>query len=67
MKEVTMVTTCEITAIANVSDEDVAMLQANLAKAKRMTRKQIESDLGADNVFVNGCSCSFVMCLTNLM
>jgi hypothetical protein len=52
MKEVTMVTTCEITEIATVSDEDAALLQANLTKVKHQVRKQIEGDLGADNVYV---------------
>lgn len=52
MKEVTMITTCEITEIATVSDEGAAVLEANLAKLKSQMRKQIESDLGADNVYV---------------
>lgn len=52
MKEVTMITTCEITEIATVSDEGAAVLEANLTQLKRQIRKQIESDLGVDNVYV---------------
>lgn len=52
MKEVTLITTCEITEIETVSDEDAALLEANLTKLKSQMRKQIESDLGADNVVV---------------
>lgn len=52
MKEITMITTCEITAIETITDEDATVLEANLTKMKSQTRKMIESDLGADNVYV---------------
>lgn len=52
MKEVTMITTCEITEISTVSDKGAAVLEANLTQLKRQIRKQIEKDLGADNVYV---------------
>lgn len=46
MKEVTMITTCEITTIANVEDEDITLL----ANADKKISEFIKDDLGADHV-----------------
>lgn len=52
MKEVTMITTCEITVIETVNDEDVALLEANKNSVEKQIRNIIKSDLGADDVVI---------------
>lgn len=49
-KEVTMITTCEITSIANLTEDDIAGLLENKEAVEKQVKKQIESDLNADDV-----------------
>lgn len=50
MKEITMVTTCEITDIAIVTDEDADFVIGNQDMIKDLLPDQIKEDLGVDNV-----------------
>lgn len=49
-KEVTMITTCEITTIANLTEDDVAEIFENKEAVEKEIKKQIESDLNVDDV-----------------
>ena len=49
MKEITMVTTCEITAVAVVTDEDAAFVENN-EFIKESLCAELKKDTGADDV-----------------
>lgn len=49
-KEVTMITTCEITTIDKIPEDDIARLLENKELVEKQTKKIIESDLAADDV-----------------
>jgi hypothetical protein len=50
MKEVTMVTTCEITVIVKVTDDGVSIIEMNKETIEGQVKQLIKSDLQADNV-----------------
>ena len=52
MKEITMVTTCEITVVETVDDAVAAYLKTNKQDMERQIRKQFKQDLNADDVIV---------------
>ena len=49
MKEITMITTCEITTIAVVTDEDAVFVETR-GNVNDIIRDQMKKDLNADDV-----------------
>ena len=50
MKEVTMVTTCEITVIVKVTDDGASIIEMNKETVEGQVKQLIKSDLQADDV-----------------
>ena len=50
MKEITMITTCEITAVEKCSDEQAELVANNMEAIKNTLPALIKSELHADNV-----------------
>lgn len=50
MKEITMVTTCEITTILEVTDEAALLLETNMDTIEKSLCDKMKSDLSADDV-----------------
>lgn len=52
MKEVTLITTCEITSIEVVTDEEAALIELNRAVAESAIAETLKEDTGSDDIVI---------------